>query len=281
MSLSSSLRRAAALGLALAAGPIWAQETVCSFAITALPAVISAPGTYCLKADLATSAITGAAISIESDGVVLDLKGFTLDGPALPTAFTVGVRVLSARQVTVRNGTVRGFQVGVGLQNAAAEPAFFLVERVRAVGNSNLGIRVASAGQNVVRDNTVLGTGGFDNALPACIGIDVTGAGSRLEGNLVSGLVACPAGGTRAAIQVSSCVGCLVQGNELLAGAVLANSEGVQVLSPDVLVVDNRVTRFATGLFFTPGGASSRYRDNLTAGCTTAFSGGTNAGNNQ
>ena len=277
----TSLRFAAALALALGATSAAAQETVCSATITALPATITVPGTYCLKTSLSTSAITGAAVSIESDDVTVDLKGFALDGPAVPTAFTIGVRALERRHVTVRNGTVRGFQVGVLLQSTAAEPAFFAVERVRAVENTNVGLRVAGAGHNVVRDNSVLSTGGFDNAIPACIGIDVTGAGSRVENNLVSGLVACPSGGTRAAIQVSSCVGCVVQGNELLSGTVLGSSEGVLVLSADVLVADNRVTRFATGLSFTAGAASSRYRDNLTVGCLLAFSGGTNAGNNQ
>lgn len=281
MKLMPSFTLAAASCLALYAVSASAQETVCSATITALPFTISAPGTYCLKASLATAAVTGAAVSVESDDVLIDLKGFALDGPAVPTAFTIGVRALDRRHVSVRNGTVRGFQVGVLLQSTAVEPAFYSVERVRAIANTNVGLRVASAGSNVVRDNAVLSTGGFDNAIPTCVGIDVSGAGSRVEGNLISGLVACPAGGTRAAIQISSCLGCLVQGNEALSGAVLANSEGVQVLSADALVVDNRLTRFSTGVLFSAGSVSSRYRDNLSVGCATPYSGGTNSGNNQ
>ncbi len=55
-------------------------ETPCT-EINALPFYITAPGTYCLGDSLSYADGRGsAAISIESDDVVVDLKGHVLDG---------------------------------------------------------------------------------------------------------------------------------------------------------------------------------------------------------
>ena len=45
------------------------------------------------------------------------------------------------------------------------------------------------------------------------------------------------------------------------------------------LVVNNRITGASTGINFEPT-ATGKYRDNLTSGVATPFSGGTDAGNN-
>jgi hypothetical protein len=55
---------------------------------------------------------------------------------------------------------------------------------------------------------------------------------------------------------------------------------GVNLLSgDDILVVGNAIAGMGNGVLFT--GGSGKYRDNLTSGVGTPYSGGVDAGNNQ
>jgi hypothetical protein len=47
-----------------------------------------------------------------------------------------------------------------------------------------------------------------------------------------------------------------------------------------VSVINNRLTNVNVGIEYGPGGSSGPYRDNVCSTCTTAYIGGTNAGNN-
>jgi hypothetical protein len=47
-----------------------------------------------------------------------------------------------------------------------------------------------------------------------------------------------------------------------------------------VLVVNNRIIKSVYGIVYM-GTATGLYRDNIATACTTPYSGGTNAGNNQ
>jgi hypothetical protein len=58
-------------------------------------------------------------------------------------------------------------------------------------------------------------------------------------------------------------------------------SRGIWVLTgSDVLVVNNRIIKSLVGISFGLT-ATGLYRDNIATACTTPYSGGTNAGNNQ
>ena len=48
--------------------------------IATLPYTITAQGRYCLSTNLSTAITSGAAITINSDFVVLDLRGFKIGG---------------------------------------------------------------------------------------------------------------------------------------------------------------------------------------------------------
>ena len=101
--------------LALYSRPL-AAETVNCTAIGALPAVISSPGAYCLTSNQLTNLASGDAIAIEASDVALDLNGFTIDNSAAgPTTTADGVFAANRRNVTIRNGVLRGFGHGVGL----------------------------------------------------------------------------------------------------------------------------------------------------------------------
>ena len=69
------------VALILVTNPARAETVNCA-AITALPAVITVPGVYCLTGDLSTAMTSGNAIEIQANFAVLDMNGFKLDGHA-------------------------------------------------------------------------------------------------------------------------------------------------------------------------------------------------------
>ena len=157
------------LSLGLQSSAFAANSDKCT-AITAVPFTISAGGSYCLTADLiAPSAFTsGTAITVTADNVTIDLGGYTLSDFAAGTGTkAIGIEAITQNNVTVQNGTVRGFYIGIQLSGAsgtAAGSSGHLVQNVRADLNRFIGIQVIGLG-SVARQNQVLRTGGID--LPA------------------------------------------------------------------------------------------------------------------
>jgi hypothetical protein len=135
-----------ALAAWLASAPARAELTDCT-AITTTPYVISAPGHYCLHADLATAA--AVAVRIDSDDVVLDCNGHMLQYTG--SAFsTYGILAFNPqRAVTVRHCAVQGYQIGISVSG----------NDVHIVGNEVVGanrIGINTGGSAVyVEDNHV------------------------------------------------------------------------------------------------------------------------------
>lgn len=101
--------------------------------------VITQPGSYYLTGNV-TGEVGKHGILIGSDGVTIDLNGFTLTG--VPGAFSgVGHSVSSYRNVTVRNGTATGWANGVAITGAGNR-----VEGVRASENVGNGILLSTNG---------------------------------------------------------------------------------------------------------------------------------------
>jgi hypothetical protein len=226
-------------------------ETVNCTAITALPAVISAPGIYCFTGNLATSMTSGVAIAITSNNVVLDLNGFKLGGNGGGLATTaIGILAADQRNVTVKNGTVSGFVTGISLFDSAASYGH-VVEDIRADHNTLTGISVSGRGI-LIRNNMVIATGGATCCGPgrAAVGISASGIGPRVLDNDVIDTTSPGDVGSRG-IDFSSAVG--------------------------GLAVNNRITNADTSIFYDT--ATGKYRDNLTVGRGGYF-GGTDAGNN-
>ena len=117
-------------------------ETMNCTPITALPAVITVQGIYCFTPDLATAMTSGNAIDIQTSNVVLDLNGFKLGGlgAGLGTnAFWIHAR--DRQNITIKNGTIRGFFEGIVLVDAGASQGH-IVEDIRADQNTFIGIDV-------------------------------------------------------------------------------------------------------------------------------------------
>jgi hypothetical protein len=230
-------------------------ETVTCTPITALPAVITVQGIYCFTADQAFGMTSGNAIDIQTNNVVLDLNGFKLGGlgAGLGTQAT-GIHASNRQNITIKNGTIRGFFVGISLENAGASQGH-VVEDIRADQNTYVGIAVGGSG-NIVRNNQVVATGGstvFGANAASAAGINVFGNGPRVLNNDV--------------------IDTVKQGTGTAWGIFLTSVTGG-------LAVNNRITTADVGIDFT--GSTGKYRDNLTFGVTTTqrFLGGTDAGNN-
>ena len=102
--------------------------------ISSLPFTISQPGSYYMTTNL--TSLAGNGIIIAANGVTVDLMGFELVGTN--SEFEVsGVFVSGTRtNITVRNGTVRGWKNGVNVANAIYSSASDL----HLSGNSGNGL---------------------------------------------------------------------------------------------------------------------------------------------
>ena len=135
--------------------------------VTAFPANLVAPGVYCLSFKYIDFPLaSGALITISADNVVFDLNGATLDGTPKGSAFSWGIRSYGHSNITVRNGTVRGFNYGISLAaplgyvNTTVRPSHsFLVENVRLIENRTAGREVVGD-DSVIRGNYIAHTGG-------------------------------------------------------------------------------------------------------------------------
>jgi copper-binding protein NosD len=241
------------IALVVGAAPARAETVNCT-PILALPAVITVQGIYCFTGDLATAMTSGNAIDIQTNNVVLDLNGFKLGGLAGGLGTTaVGIYALDRQNITIKNGTIRGFQMGIFLDDTGLSQGH-VVEDIRADLNTFMGIQVRGTG-NIVRNNQVVATGGSTafGANAYAFGIVVShGYGPRVLNNDVIN--------TRG------------QGTGIGRGISLQVEDGG-------LAVNNRITGADIGLEYLGTG---KYRDNLTFDVTTPFepSFAVDAGNN-
>ncbi len=240
------------LALVLGAAPARAETVNCT-PITSLPAVITVQGIHCFTGNLNTAMTSGNAIDIQTNNVVLDLNGFKLGGLAAgPATLANGIHALDRQNITIKNGTVRGFFWGIALDVDDGASQGHVVEDIRADQNTNVGILALGSGI-IVRNNQVVATGGT-----TCCGGNVDGTGIFATGD-----------GTR------------VLNNDVINTVKLGTGTARGIHFNGVtggLAVNNRITVADTGIAFTV--STGKYRDNLTFDVPTPFTGGTDAGNN-
>ncbi|HZR71072.1 MAG TPA: NosD domain-containing protein [Burkholderiales bacterium] len=258
----SSWSAAFAIGFAMfaaSAAPCAAQDQACQFEVS-LPGSrtsthkIDAPGIYCLTTDvnMAPSFTFGNAVEIEANNVLLDLNGHKIGGQGAGLGtMAIGIRALHRKNVTIKNGTIRGFFTGIDLTDESS--AGHVVEGVRLDSNTRTGMALEGVG-HIVRGNQIVNTGGTTALGPDAdaIAINVQGSsGVRLLNNDVIGVAPTGTGVGRAIF--------------LSGGAV------------DALIVENRITDADRGVEIL---GSGKFRDNLTVNVDNPFSGGTNVGGN-
>lgn len=154
------------------------------------PVTITQPGSYRLTGDLTVSANGVSGITISSDSVALDLGGFTISGPVVCTGFgstiacpndygATGVDASESRQVSIRNGVIRGLEEGVEASKADCR-----IVELDATSNADDGVRTSScdiahvnAGSNG-HDGFNLGVGTLSDVTATyngSVGIDLIG----------------------------------------------------------------------------------------------------------
>ena len=152
--------------------------------INSVPYTITAPGNYVLGASLTFSPASGNAISVNAHNVTIDLNGHYLYNPAFAANSANAIYSNNKGNITVRNGQIIGFNVGVYLDNPSSGPlnAGHIVESVRLT-DCGVGIFLTSGTTSVFQNNqisTTLASGSEG------IGF-FSGGGSQVSGNVVSG----------------------------------------------------------------------------------------------
>lgn len=164
-----------------------------------------------LDADLVNC--PGNGLNVAVDGITIDLDGHVVDGSGRGTGIANGFWGDGGRDVTIRNGTVRGFKVGVRSGAPGTRVARLRVTR-NAAGGLALRSRRCRVERNVVAGNGY-GHGIFVGAASEC----------RITGNRVAGHLG-------AGIEVSRSRAHLIEGNQVKrnrqAGIVLAGTAGVR-----------------------------------------------------
>ena len=282
------LRRAAQAGLLLlsaAYAPAMAETTQCTV-IATLPATISTPGVYCLESDFAYSSVSVSAITIAANNVTLDLNGHRIGNLAAGTTVgNYGVYAINQQNITVKNGTLRGFATGILLADSASPPAIsqgHVVQGIRADQNRLIGIQVVGNGC-IVRNNQVVATGGSTLAAnESSIGISVSGTDDRILDNDVSGTTASGSGNAYG-VEGSAAEGLMVIRNRISETTSPAGPEyGVQILnSPHAAIRNNVVSNslvpsspsLSVGIMM--DSATDVFAANTASGFGSANSGGT------
>jgi hypothetical protein len=242
----------ALLVLAWGSAPARAETVNCT-PVTTLPLIITVQGIYCFTGHLATGITSGSAIDIQTSNVILDLNGWKLGGLAAGAGTTaVGIHALDRQNITIKNGTIRGFFRGIQLETAGASQGH-VVEDIRADLNTFVGIEVDGAG-NIIRNNQVVTTGGSTTFAgnASANGVLVLGSGARVLNNDVSDT--------------------FKLGSGVATGITFSGATAV-------FAVNNRITTADRGIAY-DSGATGKYRDTLTFGVTTPFTGGTAVGTN-
>lgn len=230
----------------LATGPRPAagdETTYCDHYINSVPYTITKPGHYCLRGGLSTAITSGAAITIDADFVWVDMNNFVLDGSAAgPATEAEGIVTSGRRNLTVRNGTVRGFFNGVRLFTNQSG-ANYTVENIRADANTITGIAVFGTGngQHVIRNNVVADTGG--STIPghvSAFAIQLSGDGNVVNNEVLHVFGDASAGGTGTAFVLD--VGTAIASGNRVSGAdvgFMCFSAG-KYLRDNVVVVTTR-----------------------------------------
>ena len=246
--------------------------------ITSLPNTITAPGVYCLTSDLATNVTSGNAIEIGTDNVVINLNGHTIDGQTAGLGTTTnGIYAYQRQNITIKNGTVRGFFTAILLFDV---PSFTtsqanIIENIRADMNTYQGINVYGRG-NIIRNNQVVDTLG-STSIANANGIAIVGPGNRVINNDVYETKEQDSGSSNG-IVAGYASGLVVENNRVGNAALgTGTSTGIMlVTSPNITVRDNTISMMNNGIYY--NGGSGLYMNNLASGCTTPFTGGTPAG---
>jgi parallel beta-helix repeat protein len=153
--------------------------------ISSAPFTISQPGSYYLTTNLTVSG--GNAITIATNGVTLDLNGFTISSTTNPASGTAVLIGSGLRNIAIQNGHIQGGVTnngsgvfsgpgfGYGIFYSGSAPQNVRVSGVSVSGCQYHGIYVGNSGSTTVENcvvRTVGGRGIFANTIRGCVALD-------------------------------------------------------------------------------------------------------------
>ena len=181
----------------LAGGVVPSLAQAACTPVTVLPATISAPGNYCLEANLAVNMDSGTALNIAASDVVLDCQEHSITNNAVASTGTANAIGINGRNtVTVRNCRIfGGFASGIWAvqNNAVANANSYLTLADNYISGMKWYGILAYGNAIEIRDNRIHDIGGRPNTF--AMGVRV--AGSSVAGqprlhivrhNLISGI---------------------------------------------------------------------------------------------
>ncbi len=171
------------LGFSGSAAAVTADKDTCTVIdLTTPPFVISSEGSYCLMQNWQTNLASGDAITINTNNVVLDLNGHKIGNLAAGSGtLAIGIDAVNRKNITIKNGTVRGFLEGIFLGDSGSSQGH-VIEGIRGDLNTAIGINVSGTG-NIIRNNLVVATGGSTATSSQAVGIEVSGRGNSVINN--------------------------------------------------------------------------------------------------
>jgi parallel beta-helix repeat protein len=207
--------------------------------ITSVPFVITQPGAYCVRTMLRASIQWGAAIEIQANDVALDFGGGGLEQQSGGSdTFAVAVYALDRNNISIRNGTIQGFDYGILLENSAADfsgttghvISDMVLERI-------LTNAIEVRGTNtVVKNNRIRRTG--NQPLGSVVAIMIFGPGSQIQKNEITETTVTSSDFDAQGIHVQGGPGCVIEDNRIVnIDAVDDSSYGVLVWSSAGCVV--------------------------------------------
>jgi hypothetical protein len=203
-----------ATGLALlpfaSANAFETAQGVTATPITTLPFTITTSGNYYLPANLAVNLSVGAAITVNASEVILDLNGRSLVDVA-PTNQATGVFVNDQVDVTVQNGDIVGFGIGVYFSPNSADNNRKNTASNLRLDNNLIGVASVSGHSNWVKDSIIDG---------GSVGIYFNqDLGSRAENNILEEQAAVELNQTGVALVSTGSLGVLFDNNLVYKGS--------------------------------------------------------------
>lgn len=239
----------------------------CTSFISALPAVISTPGIWCLNQNLSSAVASGNIVDVQANNVTLDCNDFSLDGTAAGSSTTArGIFANNRLNLTVRRCDIRGFSTGVHISGNS-----LTVEDNRFDHNSCYGVYVQASNSTVQRnavrnigsarpcdvygisgvgtvdilDNTVAGVVAASGSNGYAFGIgSIADPGGTIVGNRIRGLAK---DGTGRAFAIEADNSETVSNNDLV-GDGGADTNGIYCSSANARTKDNVISGFVTGI---------------------------------
>ena len=202
---------------------------------------ITVQGVYCLQANKVSSVIDTTLITIDVNNVTIDLNGFKLAGSGAGVSTTaVGILAVDRKNITIRNGIIRGFLRGIFLQGGTSSG--HLVEDLLLDGNRFAGAQVEGSG-HVIRNNRVVNTGSGSTGVTSRGILVNLASNSVVADNVVSST---SESDKAAGITALSSMRIEVRDNTILDTKTATTTRGIDVRSStDVTVIGNRILNAA------------------------------------